>query len=163
MRAAHFLDRAGTHFTGRHHELRQLSLWLDGAASDRPVVVAGSPGAGKSALLGVLVCAARPSLAEESPAVRARLDIRSCPSLNHHLAAVHARGRDAFQLVRSIADQLDLPAPWGDGMPDLIDLLDARLAAGPAARGVPAARPRTVRRPRLLPAEREALRGPRRA
>jgi WD40 repeat protein len=120
---AHFKDRAGTHFTGRHRELRRLSLWLDGAAGDRPVVVTGSPGAGKSALLGVLVCAAHPSLAEEVPAVRARLDIRSCPSLNDNLAAVHARGRDALRLVHSIADQLDLPAPWRGGLPDLADLL----------------------------------------
>jgi WD40 repeat protein len=119
---AYFLDRAGTHFTGRHRELRQLSLWLDGAASDRPVVVTGSPGAGKSALLGVLVSAAHPSLAEEVPAVRARLDVRSCPSLNHNLAAVNARGRDALQLVHSIADQLDLPAPWRGRTPELMDV-----------------------------------------
>ncbi|MGN9910014.1 hypothetical protein ACTMTJ_20925 [Phytohabitans sp. LJ34] len=121
---AHFLDRAGTHFTGRHRELRRLSLWLDGAAGERPTVVTGSPGAGKSALLGVLVCAAHPRLVEEAPGVRARLDTRSRPSRNDKLAAVHARGRDTLQLVHSIADQLDLPAPWRGGMPELSDLLD---------------------------------------
>lgn len=121
---AHFLDRAGAHFTGRQRELRRLSLWLDGAADDRPIIVTGSPGAGKSALLGVLVCAAHPRLAEEVPSIRARMGTRARPSVNGALAAVHARGRDLPRLVRSIAEQLGLPAPWRDGMPGLSDLLD---------------------------------------
>ncbi|MEH1098312.1 hypothetical protein [Micromonospora sp. CPCC 205561] len=122
---AYFMERAGTHFTGRHRELRLLSLWLDGAASDRPIVVTGSPGAGKSALLGVLVCAAHPTLAKEVPAVRERLDTRSRPSLNPNLATVHARGRDTYHLADSIADQLDLTAPRpGGSVGELGDWLD---------------------------------------
>ncbi|MEW2378588.1 caspase family protein [Micromonospora sp. NPDC047812] len=125
---AYFMERAGTHFTGRHRELRLLSLWLDGAAGDRPIVITGSPGAGKSALLGVLVCAAHPTLAKEVPAVRARLDTRSRPSLNPNLATVHARGRDTLQFVHSIADQLDLTAPRSgrsaDNIADWLDELD---------------------------------------
>ncbi|MCX4388107.1 caspase family protein [Micromonospora peucetia] len=122
---AYFMERAGTHFTGRHRELRLLSLWLDGAASDRSIVITGSPGAGKSALLGVLVCAAHPTLAKEVPAVRVRLDTRSRPSLNPNLATVHARGRDTLQFVHSIADQLNLTAPQPDGFADNIgDWLD---------------------------------------
>jgi hypothetical protein len=47
-------------FTGRAPQLRQLFAWMDGDGG--VTVVTGSPGAGKSALLGLLVCAAHPGL-----------------------------------------------------------------------------------------------------
>jgi hypothetical protein len=111
--ARHFTVRAGRYFTGRTSQLAQLAPWFDGddgAGSLR--LVTGSPGAGKSALLGVLVCAAHPSLIAAVPEVRARLAATpaACPSPNPRLAAVHARQRTLGELVASTARQLGLPA-----------------------------------------------------
>jgi WD40 repeat protein len=91
-------------FTGRADELRRLSPWLSGEG-DTPVhVVTGSPGVGKSALLGVLVCAAHPLLREETRPLWAR--IAQFPLRLPHLAAVHARGRGVAEVTASLARQL---------------------------------------------------------
>lgn len=50
-------------FSGREEQLDELAPWLDDAAAGpRLRVVTGKPGVGKSALLGILVCAAHPRL-----------------------------------------------------------------------------------------------------
>ncbi|MFI1379940.1 PQQ-binding-like beta-propeller repeat protein [Embleya sp. NPDC020886] len=119
--AAHFRDKAGPRFTGRTRELELLGPWLDDVASGGLRVVTGAPGAGKSALLGVLVCAAHPELADLVPEVRARLSGVGpgvCPSVNERLAAVHARGRTAADVAAAIARQLDLAPPATGGERD---------------------------------------------
>jgi WD40 repeat protein len=98
-------------FTGRAEELRKLSPWLSGEGSAPLHVVTGSPGAGKSALLGVLVCAAHPVLRGQTRPLWGRIAQR--PLMQQHLAAVHARRRDVAAVVGSLARQLGLV---GDGM-----------------------------------------------
>jgi energy-coupling factor transporter ATP-binding protein EcfA2 len=68
------------------------------------VVVTGSPGAGKSALLGVLVCAAHPQLRHATQDVWRTAAAR--PSENPALAAVHARQRSMAEITASLGRQL---------------------------------------------------------
>ncbi|AXE87274.1 ATP-binding protein [Streptomyces sp. Go-475] len=112
--AEHFVDRVGTHFAGRRPQLRKLAGWLDDEMSHSLTVVTGSPGAGKSALLGAVVCSAHPRLVEVIPQVRARLQAQEpdgCPSVVPRMAAVHARQRRLMEIINSIADQLRLSEP----------------------------------------------------
>ncbi|MEU3601145.1 hypothetical protein ABZ714_20865 [Streptomyces sp. NPDC006798] len=92
-------------FSGRTAELDILTPWVDGAGTDSLAVVTGGPGTGKSALLGLLVCAAQPQLRE---ALFQRLPPVALPGRDDTFAAVHARGRDAGQLATSIGKQLRL-------------------------------------------------------
>ncbi|GAA2693830.1 hypothetical protein GCM10010428_72400 [Actinosynnema pretiosum subsp. pretiosum] len=118
--ARHFLERAtGTGrltsvehdlagcFTGRGKELRELSPWVNGVGDAVLRVVTGSPGSGKSALLGVLVCAAHPQLRERTQAVWN--NIVQAPTPVAGLAAVHARQRGLAAVTTSLARQLGLP------------------------------------------------------
>ena len=115
----HFRDRAagrgpardrigGGGFAGRGPQLRRLAEWLDGDddpdAARRLVVVTGGPGVGKSALLGVLVCAAHPRLREPTRELWRAAAAR--PSQNEHLAAVHARQRGLAEITASLGRQL---------------------------------------------------------
>ncbi|WP_331764224.1 caspase family protein (plasmid) [Streptomyces atratus] len=110
--AGHFVDKAGNEFIGRRSQLHALAPWLDDVEEGGLRVVTGNPGVGKSALLGALVCAAHPELEKAPPHMRARLshDQQGCPSVNHQLAAVHARGRSADEVLTTIARQLRLGA-----------------------------------------------------
>ena len=105
----HFQERAGAHFSGRQALLNELVPWVDGTGDGGIWVVTGAAGAGKSALLGALVCAAHPQLAPLVPHVRTLLD--DPPQLNPHLAAVHARQRSLDEIVSSVASQLELASP----------------------------------------------------
>ncbi|MFH8560027.1 hypothetical protein [Streptomyces sp. NPDC017988] len=112
--AEHFAGRAGKHYVGRASQLRTLAPWLGDRTAGGLRVVTGSPGAGKSALLGALVCAAHPELAAVAPHIRARLrdeDPACCPAEQRDLAALHARQRSLGDLLRSLARQLGLEAP----------------------------------------------------
>ncbi|MFD5861488.1 AAA family ATPase [Streptomyces chartreusis] len=112
--AEHFIDRVGTHFAGRRAQLREVADWLDADSSPGLMVVTGSPGVGKSALLSAVVCSAHPRLVEAVPHVRMRLKAQepsSCPPLISRMAAVHARQRSLPEIVASIADQLWLGKP----------------------------------------------------
>ncbi|MGH3836801.1 MAG: hypothetical protein ACRDSF_14040, partial [Pseudonocardiaceae bacterium] len=94
-------------FSGRERELRRLSPWLNGVGDEALSVVTGSPGVGKSALLGVLVCAGHPQLREPTKPVWDR--VAQAPYPIDGLAAVHARSRGLGQIVESIAAQLGIP------------------------------------------------------
>lgn len=67
-------------------------------------VVTGKPGVGKSALLGVLVCAAHPALRARAPGLWWRL--RHTPAANDRLAVVHARRRSLTEIAESLARQM---------------------------------------------------------
>lgn len=95
-------------FTGRANELRRLSPWLNGEGDAALRVVTGSPGVGKSALLGVLICAAHPLLREQTRPLWER--IAQFPLRLSHLAAVHARGRGVADVTNSLGRQLGLDA-----------------------------------------------------
>ncbi|MFG3180226.1 hypothetical protein ACGFZC_34935 [[Kitasatospora] papulosa] len=118
----HFMERAsGTsavaehgrgvlgRFTGRHRELEALSDWLNDPEARGPAVVTGAPGAGKSALLGVLVCAAHPELREASRDLWQRAHRTPLP-VRTGFAAVHARQRGLSEICASLARQLDVTA-----------------------------------------------------
>ncbi|MBM2619439.1 hypothetical protein JIG36_28185 [Actinoplanes sp. LDG1-06] len=123
--ARHFMSRAsgratgdgstdGGLFRGRGAQLRTLSAWLaDGSATGLQFVT-GAPGSGKSAVLGMVVCAAHPAL---SAATRGlwwgRRD--DLPPVIADLVAVHARELSVSALLGQAAEQLALPAetgPW---------------------------------------------------
>ncbi|MGP4009007.1 ATP-binding protein, partial [Streptomyces sp. 4N124] len=108
----HFRDRAAARweagrrpglFQGRERELRALSALVDGAAAAVPWIVTGSPGVGKSALLGVLVCAAHPTLRHATEEVWGHLP---APAATPHLAAVHARQQTVDAITTSLLTQL---------------------------------------------------------
>ncbi|MGW9210423.1 hypothetical protein ACWGR4_25960 [Embleya sp. NPDC055664] len=140
--ARHFTDKAGTRLTGRRTHLRLLAPWLDDVTTGGLRVVTGSPGVGKSALLGALACAAHPELVAVAPQVRERLgarDTAGCPSINDRLAAVHARGRSSSEVLASVARQLRL-APDTDTDANADTPVDAGTLAAllPATGDVPA-------------------------
>src|SRR6185369_7218190 len=89
----------GYRFRGRTAALRQIVEWLDRPEADRRVlVVTGSPGVGKSAVLGRIVTTADARLRARLPAdtaVRAPLGSIAC--------AVHAKGKTALEVAKEIA------------------------------------------------------------
>jgi WD40 repeat protein len=105
---AHFLDRAGGgpgRFVGRAAILRRLSARLD-----QPLqLVTGGAGSGKSAVLGVVVCAAHPQLRESTARLWAAVPEHALPPPDHGMAAIHLRERDLAEAVAGLARQLNLP------------------------------------------------------
>ncbi len=113
----HWLPRArgvgidseqGYRFRGRAAALQLIVGWLDRPRSDRRVlVITGSPGAGKSAVLGRVVTTAdartRTVLPSDDDAVRARLGSVAC--------AVHAKGKTALDVAGEIARAASAPPP----------------------------------------------------
>ena len=119
----HFMRRAGAaeavfgqvgrgFFHGRAEQLQQLRGWVMGTGPALRVVT-GKPGVGKSALLGVVVCAAHPALRERTRDLWDRLPHMPPPLPEGCLAVVHARRRTVAQITASIARQWQLPAPAG--------------------------------------------------
>jgi len=109
----HFRTRAGRNFTGRREQLRALVPWLEGRGPHAGAlrVVTGSPGSGKSALLGAIVCSVHPELIRLAPYIRDRLEHDVRPQATSRLAAVHARQRSLIEIIESIATQLALDRP----------------------------------------------------
>ncbi|MFG2127011.1 AAA family ATPase [Streptomyces sp. NPDC048751] len=121
-------------FTGRATETARLADWLEDETASRLCVVTGSPGAGKSALIGVLLCAAHPRL--RTPTESLWEPLGRSVTASSALAAVHARQRTLREMVDSLARQLDLrpagpntEAPTDWTVEELIDAL--RRLAGP--------------------------------
>ncbi|QNP69028.1 hypothetical protein IAG44_05940 [Streptomyces roseirectus] len=113
----HFMRRAGGaepvqrdwregYFSGRRDDLSRLSNWLDSERADPVVrVVTGKPGVGKSALLGMLVCAGLPDLREfTKPLWHGVAD--TVPGTNDRLVVVHARHMSLNDMVWSLSAQL---------------------------------------------------------
>jgi hypothetical protein len=144
---AHFLSRArgsspldsatgGSLFVGRERILAFLSDWVEDrtATNARPrrlAVLTGSPGTGKSSVLGMIVCAAHPQLSGSRHWLgRPQL----LPAPQERFAAAHARSRDHNQIAASLARQLDLREPhagWTAGR-FLEALEDSSESGGPA-------------------------------
>ncbi|WP_037681782.1 hypothetical protein [Streptomyces griseus] len=99
--------RTGDHgfFRGRNDEVRTLSAWLRGEGQDVQVVT-GKPGAGKSALLGALVCAAHPVLRDKTEGLWRLLE--DPPLEVQNLAVVHARGRSVSEVMEALGSQWKL-------------------------------------------------------
>ena len=115
----------GYRFRGRAAALRRIAAWLDRAEPDRRVlVVTGSPGVGKSAVLGRVVTTAdaaiRAALPPGDHAVRASTGSVGC--------AVHAKAKTALEVAEEIARAASagLPERTGDLAPALREALAER-------------------------------------
>ncbi|MEU4582942.1 trypsin-like peptidase domain-containing protein [Kitasatospora aureofaciens] len=99
----------GFRFRGRTAALSAIVAWITGRTGDRRQVllVTGSPGVGKSAVLGRIVTTADRGIAETLPpeddAVRAPEGSVAC--------AVHARGKTALEVAQEIAAAASAPLP----------------------------------------------------
>jgi len=127
----HWLPRArgvavdserGARFRGRTAALRRLVEWLDQpVASGRPLVVTGSPGVGKSAVLGRIVTTADPDIQKALPAgddaVRATVGSVAC--------AVHVKGKSAQEVAVEIARAAGVALPRAPA--DIVSALRERL------------------------------------
>ncbi|EOD68004.1 hypothetical protein H480_13558 [Amycolatopsis vancoresmycina DSM 44592] len=112
-------------FSGRARELRRISPWLSGHGDAAPLyVVTGSPGSGKSALLGILVCAASTTLRSATQHIWNQ--VAQAPVTIDGLVAVHARQRGVEGIAASVIRQLGLP----ESLPvaDLVTALRSRSA-----------------------------------
>lgn len=130
----HWLPRArgvavdaeyGSRFRGRTAALLRLVAWLDRPRpAGRPLIVTGSPGVGKSAVLGRVVTTADPEISKSLPAnddaVRATVDSVAC--------AVHAKGKSALEVAVEIARaaSVSLPVTPADLAPALRQRLSNR-------------------------------------
>ncbi|MFG3001133.1 caspase family protein [Streptomyces sp. NPDC048340] len=126
-RGVEFESEQGLYFSGRVAVLSELAGWLTAADGDgRGRVVTGSPGCGKSAVLGRIV-------ALSDPAYRARLDLsgvdpRSVVPEGCVTAAVHARHKRLEEIVDRIAAAVGTEA---DGAAALLQELTRRGRQGP--------------------------------
>jgi WD40 repeat protein len=100
-------------FSGREHELRILARWFDQAAGGPLAVVSGSPGAGKSALLGLLICAAHPALRESTIPIWQAAAV--APGAAGRLCAIDASECALEAIAETLGRQLELA---GDVTPD---------------------------------------------
>ncbi|OJF15340.1 hypothetical protein BG844_05150 [Couchioplanes caeruleus subsp. caeruleus] len=132
----HWLPRArgvavhterGSRFRGRTAALRTIVSWLDAPeAHDRPLVVTGSPGVGKSAVLGRIVTTADPGARAALPTD----DTAEAATPGSVSCAVHAKGKTALEIAAEIARAaaVGLPADPADLMPALRERLTRRPA-----------------------------------
>ena len=91
-------------FTGRQDQLRTLTTWLADPKAAPLQVISGRAGAGKSALVGVVVCAAHPALSEKSRTTIA--GVPGLPARHDRLAAVHGRLLGVGDFVTAVEKQL---------------------------------------------------------
>ncbi|MFE9313207.1 AAA family ATPase [Streptomyces sp. NPDC006706] len=112
-------------FQGREEEVQRLGRWLRGSGRNSSLVaVTGKAGVGKSALLGVMVCAAHPALRQNKRNLWQRFAdlIPAVPDL----AVVHARHRSVTEVAAAVARQWGLPdAPPGSPHWDMGRITDA--------------------------------------
>ncbi|MGW5689621.1 trypsin-like peptidase domain-containing protein, partial [Streptomyces asiaticus] len=117
----------GYRFCGREKALKEIISWITSATPQRcALVVTGSPGVGKSAVLGRVVTTADAGVVAALPkhdtAVRAPVGSVAC--------AVHAKGMTAVEVARDIARAAS--APMCDTVSDLVPSLRAALSSQPA-------------------------------
>ncbi|MCA2211929.1 trypsin-like peptidase domain-containing protein [Jidongwangia harbinensis] len=122
-------SEAGYRFRGRRAALSAVVGWLErGILDDRILIVTGSPGVGKSAVLGRVVTTAdagiRSSLPDDDDAVKAEVGTVSC--------AVHVKGKTALDVAAEIARAAAVRLP--DQVADLAPALCRRLGDRDAPR-----------------------------
>jgi hypothetical protein len=118
-------------FVGRAAERRRIATWLQ-ARHGGMLVVTGSPGCGKSALLGNLIVLANPALRDLLVRTRrlAPPDPDELPPDYAFDAVVHLAGLSTSDLVRRLADAagVTLPSPEHVWSEEDMDHLAAELA-----------------------------------
>ncbi|MFF1763298.1 hypothetical protein [Streptomyces sp. NPDC058249] len=136
--ALYFLDRASgrglvsadgrrSFFSGRAAELKRYMTWQAGTGP--LLTVTGAAGAGKSGLLGVIVCAADPDLRQQFRELweHAGHELPEVPDV----VALHARQRSAQQVIDTVAGMAGLTLPHDDDE----DALDEHDTTSPAVTG----------------------------
>lgn len=114
-RGVEFESEQGLYFSGREAVLKNLVTWLTASTDDgKGRVVTGSPGCGKSAVLGRIV-------ATSDPGYRARLNLSDADPAtiapeNCVTAAVHARHKRMEEIVARIADTLGVAVEGAAGL-----------------------------------------------
>lgn len=97
----------GFRFRGRKAALTRIVNWMGESQQRKALVVTGSPGVGKSAVLGRVVTTAdaaiTASLPGEDDAVRAPIGSIAC--------AVHAKGKSALDIAQEISRAASAPLP----------------------------------------------------
>jgi WD40 repeat protein len=131
----HWLPRArgvasghetGSRFRGRAAALRRLREFLDEpVAAGRPMIVTGSPGVGKSAVLGRIVTTADREIAGSLPAD----DTAERATVGSVACAVHVKGKTALEVAEEIARGVGVTLPHATA--DLVPALRTRLAPHP--------------------------------
>ncbi|MCG5471441.1 WD40 repeat domain-containing protein [Micromonospora sp. LAH09] len=116
----------GSRFRGREVALRRLTAFLGNEQpAGQPLIVTGSPGVGKSAVLGRIVSTADATIRETLPASdsawRATVGSVSC--------AVHAKGKSALDVATEVARAAGVGLP--ERVSDLLPALRGRLAGRP--------------------------------
>ncbi|MEV0562795.1 trypsin-like peptidase domain-containing protein [Dactylosporangium sp. NPDC050588] len=100
-------SEAGYRFRGREAVLRKINQWFAAPKQNRRIlVITGSPGAGKSALLGRVVTTADPEIRKALPqggGVFAAEGSVDC--------AVHAKGKTALDVAEEIARSVSIALP----------------------------------------------------
>ncbi|HZN19721.1 MAG TPA: AAA family ATPase [Micromonosporaceae bacterium] len=112
----------GYRFRGRTAALTEIVRWLDRPGADsRILVVTGSPGVGKSAVLGRVVTTADEKIRRALPA-----DDGVCATVRSVACAVHVKGKTALDVAQEVARAASVALP---GQPeDLVPALRRRLA-----------------------------------
>ncbi|MGV9386924.1 AAA family ATPase [Nonomuraea sp. NPDC003707] len=117
----HFATRAAGNphahvslFSGRTAQLARIGAWIDNTdgTQDRLLVVTGSPGSGKSALLGVTVCLIHPELAATLGQIVRPAVGEFHPHPPGAVLAVHARQLTLEEITDSLSKQLDSQLPF---------------------------------------------------
>jgi WD40 repeat protein len=138
MDEAHFLPKArgieagetGWFFTGRVDALQRIRSWLH-RAGDPLLVITGSAGTGKSAILGRVITLSVPAYRQKAEAagILAGAVAGTVPDPGDVQLAFHARERQVDDLLRFLAENLEVPT--AREVTDLFAALEARAGARP--------------------------------
>ena len=107
------VDLSAWYFTGRQTALTELVAWLSAPVGDNKArVVTGSPGCGKSALLGRIVSLADPDQRTRAEAAGVLVGVPSetIPPAGCIDLAIHARGKTLTDMVGLLSSALKQPA-----------------------------------------------------
>lgn len=123
-RGVEFDSEPGMYFHGRARLLEELVQWLTNPRTDgRGRIVTGSPGCGKSAVLGRIVALSDPAY---RPRVLREADVAEVPPKLVDVA-VHSRHKLLPEIVRQIATELEMDV---DGPGQLLRDLSVRAREG---------------------------------
>jgi len=105
------IGAVGWYFTGRRTALDEILSWLSGDLfDDRVRVVTGGPGSGKSALLARIVTLSDPATRIAALSSENSIQLKTGIVEGLITVAIHARRKTLTEIVRLVADQLNIPA-----------------------------------------------------
>jgi hypothetical protein len=105
-RGVEFDTDVGSFFTGRSAALHDSTKWLRSSEDFRTLIVTGSPGVGKSAVLSKIVTLSDPDYRKSRRDDPWNADV----SEGAVDVAIHARGKTAGDVIRRLSAELEVPA-----------------------------------------------------